>query len=175
MRRKLVMLLLGLAAFLAQTTVSRIIPFSFIMPNMLLMIVVIFAFMRGRRAGMILGFICGLSVDLLSCPVIGFTSLVYVLIGYISGCCYNIFFDEDIKVPVILVGLSDLIYRGCYYVFQFLMLNRISLRSYFIYTVLPELISTIILTFLLYKVMFMIDKKLSEFELEEQQSPWLRK
>ena len=175
MRRKIVMLIMILLSFLIQSTVLRMISVSFIRPNLLLMIVIIFAFMRGRTSGMVLGFICGLFVDMFSSPVLGFTSLVYVLIGYVCGCCYNIFFDEDVKVPVILVSLGEIFYRGAYYVFQYLMLNRVSLRSYSLYTVLPELVSTIVFTFLLYKFMFMIDKKLSEYELEEQQSPWLRK
>lgn len=175
MRRKIVMLLMILLAFLIQSTALNIIPVSFVRPNLLLMIVIIFAFMRGRKSGVVLGFICGFMVDLFSNPVLGFTSLVYLLIGYFCGFGYNIFFDEDIKVPVILVGAGEIVYRAAYYIFQYLRLNRIGPEAYIVYTVLPELVSTVVFTFLLYKFMFMIDKKLSEYELEEQQSPWLRK
>lgn len=43
--------------------------------------------------------------------------------------CYRIFYDDDIKMPVLLIAFSDLVYDLVVYLFQFFFRGRISLFS----------------------------------------------
>ena len=59
--------------------------------------------MRGRKTGLIVGFFCGLLMDLFFGSVIGFYSLIMMYIGYSNGLFRRIFYPEDIKLPLILI------------------------------------------------------------------------
>ena len=131
--------------------------------------------MHGKRTGLWVGFLCGLSIDLFYSNLFGFYALVYMYIGYLNGLLYKVFFDEDIKVPMILVAVSDLGYNLLFYVIQFAFRMRFDFGAYFQHTILPEMVYTVLLTIIFYRIYFFINKKLVADELEGQQSPWLRK
>ena len=42
--------------------------------------------------------------------VFGFYALIYMYIGFLSGYAHRICYDDDIKVPVMLAGIGDLLY-----------------------------------------------------------------
>ena len=174
MRRKLIMVLLILGMFLLQSTVFPALPIP-VTPNLLLILTVSFGFMHGKRSGLWIGFFCGLLIDIFYSNLFGFNALIYMYIGYMNGMLYKVFFDNDIKVPMLLVTVSDLAYNLVYYVFQFAFRERFQFSSYLKQTILPEIIFTLILTILLYHVFYIINKKLMATEMEEQQSLWLRK
>ena len=69
-----------------------------------------FGLMRGKREGMFVGFLGGILSDLFFGSALGFTALLYVIIGYCCGFCYRIFYDDDVKMPVILIAVSDIGY-----------------------------------------------------------------
>lgn len=175
MRRKIVTLLVILATFLLQSTLMQALPISYVTPNLLLILTVSFGFMHGKRTGLWVGFLCGLSIDLFYSNLFGFYALVYMYIGYLNGLLYKAFFDEDIKVPMILVAVSDLGYNLLFYVIQFAFRMRFDFGAYFQHTILPEMVYTVLLTIIFYRIYFFINKKLVADELEGQQSPWLRK
>lgn len=172
-RRIIVTILLILAALILQTTVIPALPYFFITPNLLLILVVSFGFMCGKRTGMLIGFFSGLLIDLLYGSFFGINALLYMLIGYANGMFCKLFFDEDLKVPMLLNGISDFIYGSLYYIFLFALKKKHSYGVYLRYTILPEVISTILFTILFYKLLFWINGRLSAHEMEEQQSPWL--
>ena len=82
---------------------------------------------------------------------------------------YKVFFDEDIKVPMILVAVSDLGYNLLFYVIQFAFRMRFDFGAYFQHTILPEMVYTVLLTIIFYRIYFFINKTLVEDELEGQQ------
>ena len=59
---------------------------------------------------MFVGFLCGLLTDLFWGEVLGFYMLIYTLIGYINGFFRRLFYDDDIKLPIGLIGASELVY-----------------------------------------------------------------
>ncbi|MCI1306322.1 MAG: rod shape-determining protein MreD [Lachnospiraceae bacterium] len=172
-RRIIVTVILVIAALLLQTAVIPVIFPSFITPNLLLILVVSFGFMCGSRTGIWLGFVTGLLLDLLYGDFVGFNALLYMSLGYMNGRFCKVFFDEDLKVPMLLAGISDFIYGTLYFLFLFALKRNHSYGVYLRYTILPEVISTILFTILIYKLLFWINSRLSAHELEEQQSPWL--
>ncbi len=175
MRRRIIMLILILACFLAQCTVWGMFPIGNVKPNLLLVLTVAFALMRGRKSGMITGLISGLVMDLYFSRYFGLCGLIYMYIGYFVGGLYKFFFDEDIRMPMLLVAVSDFAYGIIYYLFRLLFKMRFDFGAYLKHIIVPELVYTVAVTLVLYRVFFVINRKLSEREREEEESPWLLK
>ncbi len=122
-----------------------------ISPNLLLIFTTSMGFMRGEREGLVIGFFCGLLMDIFFGSLLGFYALLYMFLGYGSGLFHMIFYDEDIKLPMIWIALSELVYGLSIYFFLFLMRSRFEFGYYFIHIILPELIYTVALTIVLYR------------------------
>ena len=93
MRRKLILAVLILLAFVLQGTVFQTLSIASIVPNLLLILTVSFGFMRGKKEGLFVGFFAGLLLDIMFGTVIGFYALIYMYIGYLNGFFKRIFFS----------------------------------------------------------------------------------
>ena len=175
MRRKITLAFLILAAFLLQTTVFQYFQIASVTPNLLLILTSAFGLMRGKKEGLMVGFFSGLMIDLFYGSLFGFYALLYMYIGYLNGFFYKVFYDDDIKVHIVLVAASDLAYSLLMYVLQFLLRVRLHFFDYLAHIILPEMVYTVVLSILLYRLLFIINRKLTENEMEGQQSPWLRR
>lgn len=120
--------------------------------------------MRGEKTGLIIGFFCGLLADIFFGNVIGLNAMIYMYIGYANGKFHQIFFPDDIKLPLFLILASDLAYGFLYYVTLFLMRCRFQIGFYFLHIILPEAVYTILITLLLYPLVLKINKMLEESE-----------
>ena len=126
-----------------------------------------FGFMRGKREGMMVGFLSGLLIDIMFSDLIGFYTLIYSVLGYANGFFRKIFYDDDIKLPLILIATSDFLYGNIVCIFMFIMRSRFNYFYYLKSIIFPELIYTILVTLVLYQLILQINKKL---EAEEQRS-----
>lgn len=167
MKRKIITGIFIVIAFLLQTTVFDRLTFADIRPNLMIIVVASFGFMRGQKEGMAVGFICGLLADLFWGSLIGFYTLLYIVIGYLNGTFHRLFYDDDIKLPLALIGASDLLFSLAVYICLF-MLQGEFIFSYFLgHVMLPELVYTILITLVIYQVILHVNRKL---EAEEQRS-----
>lgn len=167
MKRKLITGGIILVCFLLECTVFQTLSFASITPNLLIIVTASFGFMRGKKEGMIVGFICGLLYDILFHDLIGFYALIYTLIGFANGFFKKIFFDDDIKLPMILIVSSDFIYGHIVCIAMFIMRSQFHYFYYLKSVILPELIYTVLVTLVLYQIVLFINKKL---EAEEKRS-----
>ena len=158
------MLLLILFGYLIQSTMIRILPIGGVAPNLLIILTSCFGFMRGKKDGMFVGFISGLVMDILFGDLIGFYALVYMIIGYLNGFFASIFYPEDIKLPVALITSSELIYCFVVYIFLFLIQGKLRFGYYFLHIILPEIVYTIFVTIIIYKVILNINECLEDIE-----------
>lgn len=85
-------------------------------------------------------------------------------IGYTNGKFNRLFFPDDIKLPLLLIFLSDLAYGLLYYITLFLMRSRFQIDFYFLHIILPEIVYTLLMTLLLYPLILWINKKLEDSE-----------
>ena len=161
MRRKIVTGILIHVSILLQSTVCQMISIASIKPNLLIILTVSFGLMRGRKDGMLIGFLCGLLTDLFFESTLGFNALIYTWVGYFSGYFYRIFYDDDIKTPLFLISISDLAYGIVQYGFRFLLRGRIDFFYYLGRIILPEMFYTLILTIICYRILYFINRKLS--------------
>ncbi len=164
MYRKITMLLLILAGYLIQSTMIRILPIGGVAPNFLIILTSCFGFMRGKNDGMFIGFISGLVIDILFGRIIGFYALIYMVIGYLNGFFASIFYPEDIKLPMVLITSSELVYCFLVYIFRFLFQGKINFGYYFLHVILPEIVYTIFVTIIIYKVILFINEWLEDLE-----------
>lgn len=151
-------------SFLLQGSVFSRIPLGGIVPNILIIITSCFGFMRGRNEGMLIGFFSGLILDIFFGDIIGFYSLVYLVIGYLNGLFRSIFYREDIKLPMILITASELAYCFLCYIFLFLLRGKLHLGYYFVHIFLPEIAYTILATIALYKPILWVNNWLEDRE-----------
>lgn len=164
MRRKITVFFIIVVCFLLQTTLFQALSFASIAPNLLIVVVSSFGFMRGRKEGMWIGLFSGLLVDVFFGSVIGFYALIYMYIGYINGFFRKIFFPEDIKLPLILISASDFGYNILVYFFLFFLRGKFQFGYYILHIMIPELVYTIVITIALYFVILKINQKLEAIE-----------
>jgi len=167
MKRKIVTGLIILICFLLESTIFHKLTFASISPNLMIIVVSSFGFMRGKKTGMIVGFISGLLVDLLWGNMLGFHMLIFTVIGYLNGTFERLFYDEDIKLPIILIAASELIYGLIIYGCMYMLQGDFLFGNYLFHIILPELVYTILVTLIVYQIILRINRKL---ESEEQRS-----
>ena len=159
-KRPLVTVIIVIACFLLESTVFQSLSFASITPNLLIIVTASFGFMRGKREGMLVGFLCGIITDIFFGELIGFYALLYTVIGYANGFFKRIFYPEDIKLPLFLIGISDFVFGNAVCIFMFIMRSKFHYSYYLGSIIIPELIYTILVTLVLYQIIFKINQKL---------------
>lgn len=168
MKRLIVYLFEIIILFVIQSAAFHYFQLVNVMPNLLLILVVSTAYMRGRLSGMMIGFFSGIVVDLVfGNYIIGLYSLLYLIIGYLMGFTNRYYSNDDFTLPIALIGISDLFYGFFYYIFEFLLRGRLNFLYYLRRFILPEIIYTIAASVLLYKLLHMINNRLERKPEEE--------
>lgn len=168
MKRLIVYIIEILLCFVLQSAMFHYIALADIMPNLLLILVVSTAYMRGRMPGMMVGLFSGLLVDLVyGSYVIGLCALLYLVIGYFIGFTNRYYSNDDYTLPIIIIAVSDLIYGFLYYVFEFLLRSRLNFVFYLRRLILPEIVYTVAVSVFLYKLLHMINNRLEHKPDEE--------
>ena len=165
MKSGIITAFLILLCFLLQCTVFRFLAFGGIVPNLMIVLTASFGFMRGEKTGLLIGFFCGILVDIFFASVIGFYALLYMYIGYMNGKFAVVFYPQDIKLPVALILCSDFFYGIICYVILFLLRSRFDVMYYLVHIILPEIVYTIVVTLLLYPLILWINTRLEHGEL----------
>ena len=156
MRRKIVLAITIIVCFLLQCTVFKALAIASISPNLLIVVVASFGFMRGKKEG--------LFVDLFYGSVFGFYALIYMYIGYMNGFFKRIFFPDEVKLPLALIAVSDFFCNLLIYFSLFWFRGRFSFGYYLLHTILPELVYTMIVSVLLYFILLKVNEKLEAIE-----------
>lgn len=164
MRRKIVLLIIISICFVLQTTLFQTLSFANIAPNLLVVVVSSFGFMRGKKEGLFVGFFCGLLIDIFFGFYLGVYALIYMYIGYINGIFQKRFYPDDIKLPMVLIGASDIVCNLIVYFLMFLFRSRFHIGYYLKAIILPEFVYTMVVTIFLYFILLKINQKLEAYE-----------
>ena len=175
MKNKIVFFLTILATFLLQSTIIERISIGSVSPNLVLILCVSMGLMRGRKSGLWTGFFSGFLIDLFYGTVFGFYALIYMYVGYFSGYAHRICYDDDIKVPLLLVTAADFLYSLAVYGLQFLLRGRLGLSAYLVRIILPEMFYTVFLTLIVYRVFHYINYHFMSTNKKESESIWVIK
>lgn len=164
MRRKVTIFFIIIICFLLQSTVFQALSFASISPNLLIVVVSSFGFMRGRKEGMWIGLFCGLLLDIFFGDVFGFYNIVHMIIGYINGMFRKIFYPDDIKLPMMLILGSDLVLGLIMYLLRFLPRKKVHFGYYLGHIIIPEMVYTLVITLGLYFILLKINQHLEKIE-----------
>ena len=85
LRQIIVIAIVLLLGFFIQINLSQFIPSLRCVPNIMLILVFSFGFLRGTKTGMAVGIAAGLLMDFVQGNIIGFYVLIFVYIGFING------------------------------------------------------------------------------------------
>ena len=165
MKGKIVYFLTIVICFLLQCTVMDLISIGSVTPNLMLVFCVSMGLMRGRKSGLWAGFFSGLFVDLFFGSVFGFYALIYMYIDY----------DDDVKVPMFLTAVADLLYNLSVYGLQFLLRGRLGLGTYLYRIIIPEMFYTVFITLIVYRIFRYINYHYMNITRKESESIWVLK
>ena len=150
--------------FILQSTLFYRLSLGFATPDLMVIVACLFGFMRREREGIFAGAYCGLLMDLFSDTLFGFYLLIFIIIGFCCGLFSESYYADDIKLPVLLVIISDLVYHMYIDVAIFLMRGDTNLSLYFGNIILPSVIYTIIIAVFVYLGLHFINKKIDDNE-----------
>lgn len=167
MKRFIVVVIEILICFILQTTVFQWVALAHVTPNLLLILTVAIGLMRGRTEGLLVGFVCGLLIDFCYGDVIGLYALIFMLIGYLNGYSHRIFVKDDLTIPILLVGVSQFVYFFLFYVFEYLLKGKLNILFYLVRIGLPEIVYTVVVSIVLYKLLNIINTRIDRKEEEE--------
>lgn len=169
MLRKIVVTILIIVCFVLQCSVFSALAFAGIIPNLMIVLTSSFGFMRGEKEGLLIGFFSGLLNDIFFGGFLGFYALMLMYIGYLNGKFSKIFYPEDIRLPLLLIVISDLSYGIICYILTFMLRGRFEFSYYFVHIILPEALYTIVVTLFLYPAVLKINEKLEVHEGKKAQ------
>ncbi len=164
MRRFIFTFITIIISFILQTTVFRYMDFGGIVPNLLIILTSAFAFMRGDKCGVWVGFFCGILVDVFFGTYLGFYALIYMYLGFIIGKFNKIFYPENILLPLILIVSSDFLFGFICYVLLFMFRNKYDLGYYMINVIVPEVVYTSLVAIFLYPLLVRMNTYLEDIE-----------
>lgn len=175
MKSKIVLFFTIIVSFLLQSTVIEAIAIGRIKPNLLLILCVSMGLMRGRKSGLWTGFFCGMLTDLFYGSIFGVYALLYMYAGYLSGYACRIYYDNDVKVPAVLAAIMDFFYGLGVYALQFLLRGRMDFLLYLRRIILPEILYTVFLTWIVYRVYYYVNHHFMTTRRKESESIWVLK
>lgn len=156
-KRIVALALLIIVGFLLQTAVFPSFKLAGVTPNIIIIITSMIGFMRGRNDGMVVGFLGGLFLDSFYPTFFGMHALIYLFLGYVNGVLGKLFYGDDVKFPMMLVGLSDVLYGLIMYTFMFMARGKTNISFYFTKIIIPEMMYTILVSIILFYPIFIID------------------
>lgn len=162
--RILILVAIIISCYLLQVCIFSRLSIYGVTPNILVGITSIFGFMKGSKRGMLVGFICGMLLDLSSGMLFGALIAVYTTIGFINGLFRKMFFGDDIKLPMVLIFSSNIIYGIIMYVIVLLTNTQFDFVYYVNNVILPESVYTTLVCLFIYVVIFQISTKLDKSE-----------
>ncbi len=144
--------------YLLQTAVFPYIALANVVPNFLVIVTASFGLIRGSKYGMGVGMVCGLITDFYSGSYLGCYMLLFLFIGYLSGLFKRLFYGDDIKLPLAIIGTCDMIYGIIIYFVNFLFRQQFSFPYYFFNVIIPEAVYTVLVAIIVYYVILRINQ-----------------
>ncbi|MCR5671601.1 MAG: rod shape-determining protein MreD [Butyrivibrio sp.] len=163
-RRLLANFIFVVMSFVLQSTVFRAMDFGGVVPNLMIIITASSAFIKGDRTGLLIGFFSGLLVDIFFGSYIGFFALIYMYIGFVVGKLHEIFFSQNMAIPIVVIALSDLLFGFVCYVLMFLFRTKFDIGYYMMNIIVPEMVYTCLVSIFYYPLILYVNNGIDERE-----------
>lgn len=106
--------LLGVLAIVHSVVLPRL-AIARVRPDVMVVLVVVWALLFGGAGALIIGFVAGLWMDVLSGGPMGGSSLALMAVALLMGMSYNRFFRSNLLVPLLSIVLGTLVYSYFYW------------------------------------------------------------
>jgi len=150
--------------YFLQTNIFPLIPIAGITPNLFVIFILIIGLYGNNFLSMLYGIICGIWIDSLYGEVIGISSAMFCLIGFIATW-FDTLWSKDEKISIIImVILSTLFFEfGSYFIKSIILDFELEVKIFFKILFLEELYNvllTIIFFGLIKKLGYIMERKL---------------
>jgi rod shape-determining protein MreD len=119
-------------------------------PDVVLVLVIGIALLRGPVFGAVVGFWAGLVLDIASLETLGLTSLLLTLAGYFAGRLGDVTTKSSAHPSLVAVGLGTIGFGIGSAVLHFMLGSTISAGEFFVGVLLPSLALNLLLAYPLY-------------------------
>ena len=150
------------AAFFLQTVLMPHVSIAGVSPNLLVIAVAVIGFMVETKDGIFLGLLCGICCDRFFGDYFGIYAFIYALVGYTAGFMHQKIFDDDVSLPVVAIGICDVIYGLLMYVLYFLLRSRYDFVYYLFHVIIPEAVYTAVIGAAVYYLFLAVYRRQSE-------------
>ncbi len=151
-------------SFILQTTVFRVLDFGGIAPNLMMIVVASLGFIKGDTTGLVTGFFSGLLVDIFFGTYLGFFALIYMYLGFIVGKFHEVFFSQNIAIPIVFITIADFLFGFVCYVLMFLFRTRFNIGYYMMNVIIPEMVYTALVAIFYYPIILSVNNRIDERE-----------
>lgn len=141
-----------LVCYVLQSSVWSSMTLNNVVPDLLMVVVVAVAYLKGSNAGIIYGFCAGLLLDLTYGTHLGFFALLYLLMGCLAGTVHKFYRKDDNITPLLIIAACIFFSQSAYYVIEFMLRGRLEYGFYFINIILPKIVYTVLIASVLYKL-----------------------
>lgn len=145
-----------------QSTVFESVSIIGIKPNTAIIIVVSVAFIQGELDGVITGIFAGFLQDSFFSLYLGCHIFIYASVGLVCGYCFKAFFKESFLLPIMLCAAADLYSCLVFYILNILLRGYFNILSFLSSVVLPELVYTVLISGLIYRLIYYIADALNQ-------------
>jgi rod shape-determining protein MreD len=141
---------LMLFAALVQVSLASTIEVAEGHPDVVLVLVIAIALLRGPVFGAVVGFWAGLVLDIASLETLGLTSLLLTLAGYFAGRLGDVTTKSSAHPSLVAVALGTIGFGLGSAVLHFMLGSTISAGEFFVGVLLPSLALNLLLAYPLY-------------------------
>ena len=163
-KKILIIALVIYVSFLLQTSIFSKYRLAGVTPNILICVVATYGFMSGRKQGILVGFFTGLLLDMFSGSIFGIYAMMYMYIGFLNGLFKKQFFGDDLRLPMFLIGMSDLLYGISSYFVFIAIRAKYNFSFYFMNLILPEVVYTLLVSIFVYYAILYLNNWLEKLE-----------
>jgi rod shape-determining protein MreD len=129
-----------------------------IFPNFILIFVVYLGLSKGIINAQLMGFLFGLTWDVFSTDIFGVRTVMFTVIGYLTGRFYGNFYEKKFFTQVVITFFSDAVYWLGFGLIYFIFSdNRNCVFSFSILSVFLKIVVTAVFSPLVFYILEKID------------------
>lgn len=149
--------------FLLQTTIFENFIIFDTKPNLLLIFVVSFSFLRGDTEGAIIGFFTGLLIDMFFSRFLGLNAFIYMMVGFMTGNISAEFYKDNILICFLLVLVFNFMFGIIYFILTAFFLGYPNLLFFLWDIIIPEALYSSVIAFFIYKPYYIINTYIEKY------------
>ena len=85
-------------------------------------------------------------------------------IGFIVGKLHEVFFTQNLAIPILLIIISDFVFGFVCYVLMFLFRTKFNIGYYMTNIIIPEIVYTALVAIFYYPLILSINNSIDERE-----------